>query len=86
MTDALTDKYPDASGSPDFATINCKGNTYSTPGGTPKRIDYLMYWKSDNVTMSTQEFTMPFYKTVNSKGETISLSDHEALSVKFLIE
>ena len=86
MTDALTDKYPDASGSPDFATINCKGNTYSTPGGAPKRIDYLMYWKSDNVTMSTQEFTMPFYKTVNSKGETISLSDHEALSVKFLIE
>lgn len=78
-------RYPDASWHPWFATFGNRYNTYSA-ADSPERIDYLMYWAAPHVAMCTLNFTMPMYTTVNDKGETASLSDHEALRAEFLIE
>ena len=45
-----------------------------------------MYWAAPQIAMCTLNFTMPMYTTKNRKGDTVSLSDHEALNAEFLIE
>ena len=77
--------YLDAMWNPIFATYGNKHNTYSSKD-SPERIDYLTYWTASHITMRTLNFTMPIYTTKNRKGETVSLSDHEALSAEFFIE
>ena len=78
-------RYPDASWHPWFATFGNHHNTYSA-SDAPERIDYLMYWAAPQIAMCTLNFTMPMYTTKNRKGDTVSLSDHEALNAEFLIE
>jgi len=86
MTDSLVDSmYPDASWHPWFATFGNHHNTYSA-SDAPERIDYLMYWAAPHIAMCTRNFTMPMFTTKNGKGNVVSLSDHEALDVEFLIE
>ena len=85
MTDALVDKYPNASSHPWFATFGNHHNTY-THDSLPERIDYLMYWAAPHVAMKTVNFTMPMFNTINKEGQVVSLSDHEALQADFLIE
>ena len=85
MTDALVDKYPNASHHPWFATYGNGHNTY-THDSLPERIDYLMYWAAPNTAMKCVNFTMPMFSTTNSEGNLVSLSDHEALQADFLIE
>lgn len=85
MTDALVDRYPEASWHPWFATFGNRHNTYSSEYA-PERIDYLMYWAAPHVAMCTLNFTMPMYTTKSRKGDIVSLSDHEALNAEFLIE
>jgi len=85
LTDSLVDRYPDASWHPWFATFGNHHNTYSA-SDAPERIDYLMYWAAPQIAMCTLNFTMPMYTTKNRKGDTVSLSDHEALNAEFLIE
>ena len=78
-------RYPDASWNPIFASYGNEQNTYSSEDA-PERIDYLMYWRADHISMSTLNFTMPTYVTKNRNGDVVSLSDHEALSADFFIE
>lgn len=85
LTDALLDKYPDASWHPWFATFGNHDNTY-TRHDAPERIDFLMYTAAPHMKMKTVEFSMPMYRTKNKQGRVVSLSDHEALQADFLIE
>ena len=85
MKDSLMDRYPEIiSKDSVFATYNNRHNTYAD--GNPERIDYLMYWAGPHVALVTSQYTMPILRTINSKGRAVSLSDHEALSVEFIIE
>ncbi len=82
LKDALTDRYPDASFHPWFATYGNSRNTY-TRGAYPERIDLLMFWARPGLAMRTKEFVMPMFMTRSEEGELISLSDHEALLADF---
>ena len=83
MSDSLTDKYPEASFNPAFATFGRNGNTY-TGADCPERIDYLMFWARPGLSMHTSDFSMPLYVTKGAK-KTVSISDHEPLKVRFEI-
>lgn len=85
MKDALVERYPGTSFHPMFATFGNFKNTY-THSSTPERIDYLMYRSQPHLWVKVLEFTMPFYKTRNSEGKPVSLSDHEALVATFSVE
>lgn len=84
MSDALLDRYPDASFHPWFATFGNVRNTY-TDGASPERIDYLMFWHRPEIGMRTREFVMPMFMTRNDEDKLISLSDHEALHAEFVV-
>ena len=83
LTDTLEDKYPGASRNRNFVTY---GHANNTNRFTPKRIDYLMYWASQDISMCTHSFELPHYSTVKDNGERISISDHEGLSAEYWIE
>ncbi len=85
MTDALCDRFPDASLHPWFATFGNVRNTY-TGDACPERIDYLMFWARPGLHMRTTDFVMPMFMTRNGRDQLISLSDHEALHAEFLVE
>ena len=85
MNDTLTDMYPDASYHPWFATFGNLQNSY-TAEALPERIDYLLYRGRPELNMRTKKFVMPMFITRNRKHKLISISDHEALHVEFLVD
>jgi len=85
MKDALLGKHPDASFHPAFATFGNAQNTY-THSSPPERIDYLMYRAQSHLNVKVLDFSMPLLKAVTPEGQTVSLSDHEALLATFLVE
>ena len=84
MRDALTERYPDASFHPWFATFGNVRNTY-TKGAYPERIDYLMFTARPGIDMTTKEFIMPMFMTRDENKALVSLSDHEALHAEFQV-
>ena len=85
LRDALTERYPDASFHPWFATFGNVRNTY-TRGAYPERIDYLMFAARPGIDMTTKEFIMPMFMTRDDQKALVSLSDHEALHAEFLVK
>lgn len=85
MKDALLGKHPDASFHPAFATFGNAQNTY-THSSPPERIDYLMYRAQNHLNVKVLDFSMPLLMAVTPEGQTVSLSDHEALLATFLVE
>jgi len=85
MKDALLGKHPDASFHPAFATFGNAQNTY-THSSPPERIDYLMYRAQSHLNVKVLDFSMPLLMAVTPEGQTVSLSDHEALLATFLVE
>jgi len=78
MKDTLTEKFPSASLHPSFATFGNADNTY-THHDMPERIDYLMFRAKKYLNMKVVDFSMPLFMTMTHEGQTVSLSDHEAL-------
>jgi len=85
MKDSLIEKHPTASFHPVFATFGNAENTY-THKSVPERIDYLMYRAKSNIDMKVLDFTMPLFMTRTPEGQTVSLSDHEALLSVYSVE
>lgn len=85
MKDALLGKHPDASIHPAFATFGNAQNTY-THSSQPERIDYLMYRAQNHLNVKVLEFSMPLFMARTPEGQTVSLSDHEALLATFWVE
>ena len=85
MKDALLEKHSDASIHPAFATFGNAQNTY-THSSQPERIDYLMYRAQNHLNVKVLEFSMPLFMARTPEGQTVSLSDHEALLATFWVE
>lgn len=85
MKDALLGKHPDAGTHPAFATFGNAQNTY-THSSQPERIDYLMYRAQNHLNVKVLEFSMPLFMARTPEGQTVSLSDHEALLATFWVE
>ena len=85
MIDSFVDRYPYQVGKPEFATYGRDGNTYT--GNKPDvTLDYLMHWANPSGwTMATTVFKIPEYKAVLENGKEVTISDHEALHVEYLI-
>ncbi len=85
LRDALTDRYPDASHDPFFATFGNRRNTYSGRYHE-ERIDYLLFYaKPGVVDMRVKEFSMPSFMARDTEGKLVSISDHSPLDVEFII-
>ena len=86
MVDSLIERHGETSRfDPWYATFAHPTNTYGK-GAMPERIDYLMYRCSPHIKMRTYDFTLPLIMGKDASGRPMSVSDHEALHVKFIVE